>query len=281
MPKLSIITINLNNAAGLQKTVESVVSQTFADYEYIVIDGGSTDGSTDVIKRHEDRIAYWTSEPDSGIYSAMNKGIRQAKGEYCLFLNSGDWLSDNVLISVFDREHEEDILVGNAMHIDVNGNFLDRGVFNHKNTGEKKITLSDFLYPESGVILNHQSSFIRKKLFEKYGQYDENYRIISDWIFFLKVIGLHSADVKHFDITISHYNRDGISSQNIKLCNEERQKAIDAYVPSSILLDYQRYENTIEKLNKSLYWFQKSSPRKVFYRLAKRLLACVNKKINH
>ncbi|MDR2910496.1 MAG: glycosyltransferase [Bacteroidales bacterium] len=90
--KLSIITINLNNVAGLQKTIESVVKQTFTDYEYIVIDGGSTDGSADIIKQHANKITYWVSEPDKGIYNAMNKGIRVAKGEYCLFLNSGDWL---------------------------------------------------------------------------------------------------------------------------------------------------------------------------------------------
>jgi len=83
--KLSIITVNLNNAAGLQKTIESVITQTFTDYEYIIIDGGSTDGSVDVIKQHADKITYWVSEPDKGIYNAMNKGILQAKGEYCLF----------------------------------------------------------------------------------------------------------------------------------------------------------------------------------------------------
>ena len=92
MPKLSIITINLNNAEGLRKTIPSVISQTYCDFEYIVIDGGSTDGSVDVIKKYADKLSYWVSEPDAGIYNAMNKGIRKAGGEYCQFLNSGDWL---------------------------------------------------------------------------------------------------------------------------------------------------------------------------------------------
>ena len=112
-PKLSIITINLNNAAGLRKTIESVVNQTFTDYEYLIIDGGSTDGSVEVIKEFADKITYWVSEPDKGIYNAMNKGILKARGEYLQFLNSGDWLVDNeVLFRVFSLNHFEDILYG-------------------------------------------------------------------------------------------------------------------------------------------------------------------------
>ena len=90
--KLSIITVNLNNRDGLQRTIDSVVSQTFTDYEWIVIDGGSTDGSRELIGQHQDRFAYWCSEPDKGIYNAMNKGIAHAKGEWLQFLNSGAWL---------------------------------------------------------------------------------------------------------------------------------------------------------------------------------------------
>ena len=88
--KLSVITINYNNAEGLAKTMDSVFRQRFSDFEYIVIDGGSTDGSKDLIVNNQDKIAYWCSEKDSGIYNAMNKGIREASGEYLLFLNSGD-----------------------------------------------------------------------------------------------------------------------------------------------------------------------------------------------
>ena len=89
--KLSIITVNLNNLEGLKKTYESVVCQTFTDYEWLVIDGGSTDGSREFIEEHQDKFAYWCSEPDKGIYNAMNKGIVRAKGEYLNFMNSGDY----------------------------------------------------------------------------------------------------------------------------------------------------------------------------------------------
>ena len=100
--KFSIITINYNNCEGLRRTIESVVNQTCHDFEYIIIDGGSTDGSVDVIKQYADQIDYWVSEPDKGIYNAMNKGVAVAKGEYCLFLNSGDSLHNNsALAKVF------------------------------------------------------------------------------------------------------------------------------------------------------------------------------------
>ncbi len=113
MVKLSIITVNLNNSAGLRKTIESIVKQTFKDFEYIIIDGGSTDGSAEVIKEFADKITYWVSEPDKGIYNAMNKGILHAKGEYLLFLNSGDWLADDDLLSkVFCEPRTADIIYG-------------------------------------------------------------------------------------------------------------------------------------------------------------------------
>ena len=102
--KLSIITVNYNDAKGLQRTIESVLCQTFHDYEFIVIDGGSTDGSVEVIKRYEKYIDYWVSEQDGGIYPGMNKGLRQAKGEYVNFMNGGDcYHSSDVLEKIFSK----------------------------------------------------------------------------------------------------------------------------------------------------------------------------------
>jgi acetyltransferase-like isoleucine patch superfamily enzyme len=134
--KLSIITINRNNAAGLRKTIESVVSQTYTDFEYIIIDGASTDDSVNIIKEYAEATLpcgeglgerlYWVSEPDKGIYNAMNKGILKANGEYCLFLNSGDWLYDNdVLNDVFSISPTEDIVYGNDVFIGANVTILD------------------------------------------------------------------------------------------------------------------------------------------------------------
>lgn len=111
--KLSIITINLNNKNGLSETISSVIAQTFTDYEYIIIDGQSTDGSLEVIKQNANHINQWISENDHGIYNAMNKGLNLAKGEYCLFLNSGDSLYDSDVLQVlFSQSFTEDIISG-------------------------------------------------------------------------------------------------------------------------------------------------------------------------
>src|SRR5687768_8039033 len=115
--KVSIITINLNNAADLKLTIESILNQTYKDFEFIIIDGGSTDGSLDLIKQNEDKITSWISEKDKGIFNAMNKGILKATGEYLIMLNAGDLFHDpKVLQDIFEgKNHTEDILYGNAL----------------------------------------------------------------------------------------------------------------------------------------------------------------------
>jgi len=243
--KLSIITVNLNNSEGLQKTIESVVSQTFTDLEYIVIDGGSTDGSVDIIKQYADKITYWVSEPDKGIYNAMNKGILQAKGEYCQFLNSGDVLyTITVLNSIFGLNCAEDIITGDMIKIfSDNITKVDKGQAYTCQQRGQDLTLYDMY---SGTI-NHSSSFIRRELFEKYGLYDENYKIVSDWIFFLMTIGLAGTKVKYVDIVVSYFDMTGISNTNITLRNEERRNALEKTVPKQILDDYKYFKNLEQK----------------------------------
>ena len=110
-PLVSIITVNLNNVEGLKKTLQSVLEQTYKNIDWIIIDGGSSDGSCELIEHYSDSFSYWVSESDKGIYNAMNKGIRVAKGKYVQFLNSGDcFLDKNVLDDVFSEEHDADIL---------------------------------------------------------------------------------------------------------------------------------------------------------------------------
>ena len=115
--KFSIITVNYNNKEGLRNTIESVIHQTYRDFEYIVIDGGSTDGSVDILKKYDQQINYWVSEKDSGIYNAMNKGISKAHGEYLNFMNSGDcfYALDN-LERVAKYQYETDFIVGRDYH---------------------------------------------------------------------------------------------------------------------------------------------------------------------
>ena len=114
--RLSIITVNYNNKDGLQKTIDSVISQTFKDFEWIVIDGGSTDGSRELIEKNKNYFSFWCSEHDKGVYNAMNKGIVHAKGEYLNFMNSGDcFVSNKVLEKIFSNDYTNDILYGNVV----------------------------------------------------------------------------------------------------------------------------------------------------------------------
>lgn len=242
--KLSIITINYNNSHGLQKTIESVISQTSTNYEFIIIDGGSNDGSLEVIEKYSNHISYWVSELDKGIYNAMNKGIRNARGEYCLFLNSGDWLySSDVIEKVFPQDHEvASIITGDLLKVQQdNSTELDKGQAFTRQEQNERLTLYDMIM---GTI-NHPSSFIKRKLFNDYGLYDESYKLVSDWIFFLKTIGIYGVDVKYIDVAVSCFDMTGISNSNKELLNAEREKALQSFVPMQILNDY-RYFSKID-----------------------------------
>lgn len=227
MKKLSIITINFNDFKGLQKTIESVINQTYLDYEFIIIDGGSSDDSKSIIEKYQSKITYWVSEKDNGIYNAMNKGILKAHGEYCLFLNSGDYLFNaTVLENVFSNKSDADIIYGN-MQIDWGNDNLKIGKMPQKITFEH-------IYLDT---LWHPVSFIKRNLFEKYGMYNELYKIVADYDFFFKVIVMHSVSMQHVDLVISSYNINGLSSlpENKILEKNERQKVKQSYLPASII----------------------------------------------
>lgn len=222
--KLSIITVNLNNCNGLRRTIDSVVSQTFTDFEWVVIDGGSTDCSRELIEQYKDHFAYWCSEPDNGIYNAMNKGIVHANGEWLLFLNSGDWLAEkNVLSEVFNSPISGDIIYGNIYQI------CDGKIIPIKYSPDLSFSTLFF------TTIAHQSAFIRKELlFEK--KYDEHFRIVSDWKFFIEC-SLNRCVFTHKDIFVSYYDDNGVSSLNRDLVLNERAEAINQLVPKCIQKD--------------------------------------------
>lgn len=219
MQKLSVITINFNNSAGLQKTLQSVVKQTYTNLEYILIDGGSSDSSVDIIKQHESSIHYWVSEPDKGIYNAMNKGIAQATGEYCLFLNSGDVLvANDVLTKVFSNQIDDEIIYGDIYF------------------GKRKVSFPENLDLEYFVksSLGHPSTFIKRELFSKIGYYNESLKIISDWEFFVKAIVIEKCTY-HYLIgqPISIFNVGGASMDaiNEKKHHLEKVMVLNNLVP--------------------------------------------------
>ena len=226
-PLLTIITVNLNNREGLQRTIDSVVEQTFTDYEWIVIDGGSTDGSRELIEQYADHFTYWVSEPDKGIYNAMNKGIAHAKGDWLQFLNSGDWLAEkDVLNNVFSQRLKGDIVYGNYYHC-----YGKEMVPVEYSSALSFLTLYYTAIP-------HPSSCIKRTVLEQ-RPYNEEYKIVSDWEFFLEC-ALKGMKFSHIDTFVSCYDNGGISSSNRTKVLEERSMIIERLVPQCIQKDMEQ-----------------------------------------
>lgn len=239
--KLSIITINLNDWQGLEKTIKSVVSQTFKDYQFIVIDGASSDGSVNIIRKYKAGIHHWISEPDRGIYNAMNKGIRVAKGEYCFFLNAGDiFASDTVLQDMLGDDLHDSFICGDYIR-EKNGVLTEQQDYKGRSW--------DFsLYDIFSDFLCHQAFFIRTDNFQKYGLYDENLKIMSDWKLFLNAIGIHHEKVFYKEVFISIFNVEGISHTiGGKAIYKEKLQAVQDILP----------QETIKKLDR-LYYLQRN-----------------------
>ena len=223
-PLLSIITVNLNNREGLQHTIDSVVGQTFTDYEWIVIDGGSTDGSRELIEQYADRFAYWVSEPDKGIYNAMNKGIAHAKGEWLQFLNSGDWLYENTTLKkVFSKKYEADIIYGNT---------LDISSTKEKLQNPPHTITASYLREYA---LCHQSMFFRGEIFNNC-LFDEELMICSDWALYYKLI-FENYSMQYIPECISTYEGGGISQKQIENATNERKYALDKFTPTHLKED--------------------------------------------
>lgn len=217
--KISIITVCKNAENAIERTMLSVVTQScFSEnIEYLIIDGASTDKTVEIIKQYSNKYPIkWISEPDSGIYNAMNKGIKMATGEYLLFLNAGDYLVHynviKLLLNTFTK-NEFDVIHGNTFCLDVfSGKYFVRAV-------DKQPDISFFFVNT----LPHQATFYKRELFEKFGGYEENFKIISDNILNKNLICDHNVSTKHIDQIISVFLNDGISSTNKELDLEERK----------------------------------------------------------
>ena len=249
MPKLSIITINRNNSKGLEKTIQGVISQTFTDFEYIIIDGASTDDSVAIIRKYENRITFWISEPDKGIFNAMNKGVLRSKGEYIQFSNSGDWfVNPEVLSDVFKNNPTEDIIFGNLIKMKDGVNTLDKGI------GTSKVT---FYHLFLGTI-NHPATFARRELFDRYGLFNEKYKYVNDWEWFIRSVGLADTTVRYIDLDISFFDMIGNSNNTYQYYETERIPILKELVPKRILSDYnQLYTHEIIQNSINRYFFSR------------------------
>jgi len=229
---LSIITINKNNSTGLKTTIESVISQSFKDFEYIIIDGNSSDESIEVIKKYSESINYWISESDTGIYNAMNKGIRISKGRYLQFLNSGDhFVNEKVLENIFRKPVTSDILYTDCYLSD-------------KVQGIKQMIIPfqlDLLYLIDNSIC-HGGSFIKRGLFELVGNFSEDYKIISDTEFFIKAFIRRISFTKR-DFASIVVESNGISRYNSRLIIEEKEKMLTRVLGSNYTEVYSHMRN--------------------------------------
>lgn len=224
--KLSVITVNYNDRNGLLSTIHSVVGQSFKDYEYIIIDGGSTDGSVEAIRQNGEYITYWVSESDNGIYDAMNKAIKVASGDYCIFMNSGDcFFTNDVVEKVLPLLDGTDIVYGNT-------HYTDGKIRYSKNEPD----LFSFFYVSCWC---HQSTFIKTELLKKY-LYDDSLRIVADWKFLLQTVIKDNCSYKAINLNISLYDATGISSTNKELYDKERAIVLKEMFTDRYVEDYQR-----------------------------------------
>ena len=237
--KLSIITINRNNAQGLKKTMQSVVEQTNNDIEYIVVDGASTDESVDIIKSFADqRLSRWVSERDNGIYNAMNKGIGMAQGEYVMILNSGDYLATPQVIEQMNEKlvdkGQPDILYGNMIKIWPDG----------KTRRDYQLSVNYSLFDFYQSTLNPDGTYIRRSLFQQFGPFDETMKICSDWAWMLKTIGLGGVKPSRVNIDTLYFDMTGVSEsgeRSRQTIQKERRQVLQQTLPAPVLADYDRF----------------------------------------
>ena len=265
--KLSIVTINYNNVEGLKRTLASVAEQSYRDIEHIIIDGGSTDGSVEIIKEYVSanpnkdpffkHTIKWASEKDSGVYNGMNKGLRKATGEYIEILNSGDLLAapdvTERMVKELEKNEYPSILYGNMLKS------YDGKKIVCDTCGGGMYTPDSFLYFYSGT-LNHDCAYIRRDLFDKYGLYNEDMKICSDWEWYVKAIAFGREKALYTNIDVTIFDMNGVSEshgKNAELIKKERREYLERILPASVLHDYDVFSFPIhqyQRLKKHHLW---------------------------
>lgn len=221
--KISIITVVKNADKTIEDTILSVLNQTYKNIEFILIDGLSTDGTIEIINKYRDKIDYFISEPDTGIYNAMNKGIKASTGEIIYFLNANDSLYDECVlekvVKFFKNDNDLDFLYGNVQFTDKE----KKDITVYKQNDFKSI----LTFLDRNIC--HQTIFYHSMVFKKYGLYDENFKIFSDYEYNVKLLVENRLKSKYIDIFISRFELGGFSSNNSIVKNEEMEKIYNKY----------------------------------------------------
>lgn len=264
--RFSVITVCYNNRGGLEKTIKSVIGQTCKDYEFIVIDGGSNDGTKELLEQYDDQIDFWCSEPDKGIYNAMNKGVAHAHGDYVIFMNSGDiFHNKDVLFKINELNSKEDIIVGLVERMD-NHNIL----FPHNPNIFKQ------LYTRT---IGHQASFIKRSLLIEF-PYDENYKTISDWKFWIDTIVYNNASYLRTDTIVAKQDMTGISCTS-NVAREERLLLKEKYFPPLVRKEIDNSLFPPQILQNYMYLEKETKFLAIIYRKILSLMVKIIKNINH
>lgn len=326
--KLSIITINYNNAEGLRKTLASVATQTYRNIEHSIIDGGSTDGSIDVIRKYESAnrptaqpiTITWVSEKDGGIYQAMNHGLEIALGRrivnddhtsslidingtinkrykvtinsevnaridadtsYVQILNSGDTLAapdviERMMVAMEHMSNAQSPMFNHGPSI-FYGNMIKEwpdGRIALDTCGGGMYTPESFLYFYNGT-LNHDCAYIRRDLFEKYGLYNEQMKICSDWEWYVRAIVLGGEKPVYTNIDVTIFDMNGVSEsrgKNAELIKRERREYLESILPATVLHDYDKFSFPIlqyQRLKKYHLWGLVYFMERVLFKLEK------------
>lgn len=238
--KFSIIICTYNSAQRLPKTLDSILAQTSNDYEVVIIDGASTDGTVDVLKKYAEKFARkprWISEKDRGIYDAMNKGVKMASGEFLSVIGAGDWLEKDAL------EKASDFIEKNPQA---------DAVFGKTRIWESDLKTSRIVQTTSEMLaeypMQHPSLFYKKTLHEKFGLYDENYKIVADYVFCLKAFYVGKVKATSFDNVVDNFVMDGASSKNnFKVLLENVRARKDCGVRTQMLRELKVYLKNLYK----------------------------------
>ena len=254
-PLVSVITIVYNAASTLERTIQSVLNQNYKNIEYIIIDGASTDGSLDIIERYKSHLSYFVSEKDSGIYEAMNKGVKKAKGEIIGILNSDDWYNESAIKTAVEmfKDSSVEIAYGNALMYYPNEPLRERRLFN------AGIPLEAMWYC---MAIAHPATFVRSSVYAKMGLFDESFKIAGDYEFILRCYA-SGIKFKKTEEVLTNFTDGGYSIRNFVLCNQETIKINMDYIDSCPVPELvkekniKRLEN--EKYQKLLYALNKGT----------------------
>ena len=246
MVKVSVITV-CYNAEGVEDTCRSVAAQNFDDFEWIVIDGGSKSEILEIFSQYKDKIAYFVSEKDSGIYNAMNKGISKAKGEYLIFMNAGDaFYKETSLGDVFSQPHDADVIYG-----DIEFNYIEwKKIFRSRIVKDKYFFINNTLC--------HQATFIKKTVFDRFGLYDESYKIVADFEKFTN-LAVNGGFFEYVPVIVSSFRVGGLSS-DIERKQPEIRRVYQKYYTDEELEKYKSHHRN--KILQKIFSVKNSTDKK-------------------